>query len=366
MVEATGTGHGRTLTETGRGATAKEARQNAVAALAWSIVSRISSDLTTRGLEAEGRYDKSVEQRITLSSDVLLKGVEYSKPREADDGQVEVDAVFTPKALRHTADFLRRKVSGPSEALDVAGLRAVIEHAELLDALLTSRLAETLPDRKTLRLAAAEAHETAQRRLNQGIVVFDGELTGAELSVDGQALPRAAEHFLPPGEHSFVASKAGHHTLRGRLRLAAGERKVVRLRFVREREAGGQVYVAGPPEHPFLRDEVESALARFGIRVTGPTGAGNAVFVRLHDDATRAGSHSKHRLGLFLEAYRADVMVTKVKASLNYYATPDTADYLLRTKAGKLVRKLVPALMKDLNSRRFYSDKPFDYRRLGR
>lgn len=349
-------GQGRALSATGHGEDAQQARENALAALSRTIVSQVSSKLTAVTRAEDEQVSQSAEDRVSVSSVVLLKGVEYSEPREMRRGGVEVDAFLTPEALRETASFLLGQVTQPPQTLDQAGLRQMAARADLLDALLTTPAARSLPDRKAMQVSVTTARFEANRRLNQGIVVFAGDLAGVQLTLDGEPVTKGTdEHFVSPGEHAFSARKAGHHGLRGRVRVAAAGRRVITVRLVAAKDRG-QLHVEAPAGQPFLADELESALAPFGVRVVGASETDRTLRIHLRDDVTAAGKHSKHRLSVFIEAFRAGALIMKVKAKVDYHASVSTEVALRRRKATKLVHKLVPALMKNLDSSAFSTD----------
>jgi len=326
-------------------------------------VSQVSAQFSSTERQVDQEFSQTVEQRLFVSSRVLLKGVVYSPPREIAGGGFEVDALLTEAALADTVEYLRDVVSRPLDAMDEDGLKDVAEHAVFLQALLTTSAGASLRDRKLLRKIAAAAREQVDRRLNQGVVVFDGAADGVRITVDGTELPAQPEHFLPPGEHGFLAEKPGCLFLHGTFNLSAGERKVVRLSFITRRDKPALVTVSYAPGAELLKDEFEEALARVGVRAVDPQTAGNALRIGVQDVFTEIDKHRKHRLLVFASAYRAETLVVKVKAAANYYSQAGVEDYLFKTKAAELVQKLVPTLVGKLDRDGFFSDLAFDYRR---
>ncbi len=221
---------------------------------------------------------------------------------------------------------------------------------------MTTKLANALSARDAFRDLAARAQEEAYRRLNQGIVVFDRRSKEVTVELDGEPLPDVPEHFLTAGSHAFVAKRPGHRTLRATFRVGVGQRKVIRLRFIKKTDQVRRAAVVVDKATAFLKDHLEAALSKFGIEVTSPGATRRAFAVRLDHSATRSGEQSKHAVTVFVEARRGEVVVKKVKATLDYYATAGTEDALLRKKSVKLLSKLVPALMGALDSTSFYED----------
>ena len=354
------------LLATGHGETVPEAQEKALSALSQSVLSQISSQFISTARQVNDRASQTVEDTLSVSSRVLFKGVVYSPPRQSDNGSIVVDAVLSREALADTVDYLRREVTQRIDILDVPRLREVLAHAGFLAALLTTPAAASLPNREQLLETASEVREEVNQRLNQGLVIFEGDLEGATITMDSVMLPRGAEHFLPPGRHGFIAEMAEHHTLRGQFHVSPGQRKIIRLQFIRRRNKPTSLHVVYPADFGFLRDEFEAAFSQFGVSANGGRLAGNALRLRVKDEVVGVGEHRKHRMVVFIEAYRGEEVVTKIRAAQEYYSTSETEDYLRKKKSTELARRLVPTLIKKMDADGLFSDRAFDYERFFR
>jgi hypothetical protein len=64
-----------------------------------------------------------------------------------------------------------------------------------------------------------------------GVLELDGDVSGAEVSVDGRSYGASTKVVLDPGPHQLTVDKSGHAPFLSRLTISAGDRPRVTVRF---------------------------------------------------------------------------------------------------------------------------------------
>jgi hypothetical protein len=90
-------------------------------------------------------------------------------------------------------------------------------------------------------------------RLNRkvGVLELDGDVSGAEVSVDGRSHGASTKIVLDPGPHQLTVDKSGHSPFLSRLTIAAGDHPRVTVRF-NDPVAQQPATLAPPPPPPRL------------------------------------------------------------------------------------------------------------------
>lgn len=355
-----GAPHGRSLRGVGQGVNKIAAQKSALSGLSEVIIAKISSTTTIRQRQDNKGSEDSVEVDLRVTSLTLLKGVTYSDPRPVAGG-VEVEAILSGAAALETINFLLREVSQDADTLDEAALRGLVERVGLLEALLATSLAARLPEHKRHMAASAAARKLLNQYLNQGLLVFEGDLADAKLTMDGVALLAAPHHFVAPGEHAFEVVKPGHRAVTGRFRISAGERKAVRLPLVRDDGRVHRAYLKCAAADRGICQAFATRLASFSVLPADGTRASNAIRLEIDDVFTEAGGYRKHSLMVTVKVWRGAQVAATLSGKASFNTTPPTEASILRNRAVAVVNKLVPALVNRMVTKNLFGGPDVDY-----
>lgn len=337
-------GGGASIGGVGYGANAHEARRSALASLSEAIIATVNSTLTRRSHQGGGRNEDVVDHQLRVSSETLLKGVQYTEPRPTRDG-LRVDARLTAAAAEETIGFLLREIGQNAEVLGEKELRRLVQRVGLLEALLATSLASRLPNHQRNLAATAAARTRLNQHLNMGVVEFNGDLTGASLTLDGATIPPQARHFAAPGAHVFSVVRRGYRQLDGRFRIAAGERKLIELPQVRDDNQVHRLYLNCGDAPPPVCDSFTARLSRLRIQPSPTTTAANALQLNVDDVFTEAAGHRKHRLEVTVRLWAGKRVAQTLSAKTSFHTTPSTETAIVRKRTERVLDQLVPVVV---------------------
>ncbi len=339
----------------GLGKTVKEAKRDALREISQTILSKVVSSIEVEKRLEGSKFSKKVISNISVSSDLILKGVEFSKPRKRGK-YYEVVGYFTRDSLRDTVDYLKSKVYHRLENLSRAQLRRALEYSYYLMALLT--FAGDEEEIKKLK----SYQEEILRRLNSGVVSFLVYPEDAKVFLNNRRVKTFTPIYLREGEYSFKVERKGYRGVRGRFYIAKGETLSIPVRLVPKFKSKVEVFTFS--QDPKLREVLEASLRDYGIKVTDNPKVGNAFFLTYRDEKTKVDEYTKHTLFVFLSAYKDGKLYRRVKAKVSFVTTEETQSRIFYEKLNSLIPKMVSVLLSKMDLKNFWSQKPYDYSEL--
>lgn len=186
----------------GYGESAEEAKKNAYSALSQKILAEISTELSQTVTDNNGEVSRSGEKKVALSSEIILKGVEYQNIDKSFFGNFSVTAVLTPAAFTQTLTFYDQSTEFDPMGVSQTYLKKLDRLTSMWQAVL--QITPNYIDGLSLN-----KHNLLTKRkfidglMTASLIKVVPIPTTANLFINGENQPTNEPIIVSPGEHSI-------------------------------------------------------------------------------------------------------------------------------------------------------------------
>ncbi len=346
------------LKSCGYGQTLKGAKINALKGLSQQIVAKVETEEVLEKSYKNGKISKSYQAKSQIESEILLKGVLFSKFIK-DKSNYKICVYFTKKSLEETIEFLKDSLSIDFTKLNREELKKLLHKAYYLLA-----LAYLSSDKKEIESFARKKIEKINTYLNFGMLTINTIPDNAEILINKKCYRPFTPILLPPEREYLVSVKApGYKPETFTVFLSRGDRitKTVELQKIVKTEVKVYVY----SNNSFLLEETKAILTKSGLKISSSPVSPNAIFVEFQDTQTEIEGYTRHAIKITVEAYRGNKLVLALSGKMKpFYTTSETEKIILQKNSKKLLEVVLKKLINQINFSKFKGSKNFDYRNI--
>lgn len=211
------------LTADGFGDSAEIAKQNAYSTLAQKILSQINTEISQTIKDTDGKVEKSAEKKVSLKSDLILKGVTYQNPDKSFFGEHKVTAVLSDRAFLETIEFYDSKTHFDPMGLSLDQLAEFDEWMTKYNAILQSAPKEEINIGQYLRSAETRNYyiDSLKTAALMKVIV---KPSNASLFVNqSKKKPINKPFAISPGEHQIEIMQKDYQTITKVIKVRPGQ-----------------------------------------------------------------------------------------------------------------------------------------------
>jgi len=340
----------------GYGANPEKAKKIALSQLSQTIISSVKANLEMKQEQKDGIYSESLKNDINVESNVLLKGVEYSKPVK-EGKEFKVTASMSIKAVKNTLGYL---VSILPENIDNQSSQqydSILTNIYLTLALLYAVTENDISAKSSLVAAVTALKDEIFTRINFGSIVITTEPSDAVITLSGKQYKSGSKIYLPPDQdYTFTIARDGYRNMTGKFYLYKGDKRSAVVEMMKN--LGRKVPVYVKVDAPVrLVDDVERVLLDFGIIPTEDPETPHAIMITMKGTTITVDKYRKYKLELDLHTFK-----NKVKYKITHYehtpffVTPETEESLIRENCKKVAEAVVKQFLTKIDLNDFLSE----------
>ena len=343
---------------TGYGETERSARKDALNELTKSIIVVVKNQYSEKSTYMNNKFDQTVINELSQESNMLLKGVKYSKPIRKDT-TYHCIAYLPHKALLSTIKYLDSEISKKLNALSIKDLKKIIKNAHYLLAILITPSDCHIPDEKVLISRTQSILNQVNQHIHFGIVTFKVTPKDAVIYIDNEKYKPYDPIWLKADHYLFKVIKNGYVTASGRFSLKKRQKLSPVIKLVPEMNKELSVFVN------FKADDISeqachSIISSMGIK-SSSSKAGNAINLVFKKQTSEVDNISKHKVTLYVEAYKGKEKLKTISVSESFYSKSNNNSRKIKEKKIKLAHKGIRKLFQRIQHSNFRSNEIVNY-----
>lgn len=265
--------------ETATGSTTKEARANAISLINQDILVSSDSTFTSKSTLNNDKYNISATNDISLSSNGYFKGIVFTKPKTLNNGQVEVTAALSKKALTETINYLNLSLKNNTvNSLAYTELREEHKKVNFLIAILLYAKNNNINHNVQLNDVMKYKHILDTKLSSSAQLDFnviapsgnDGDAINPVVKINNKVYSVNQDIILKPGTYNYTISTKNYNSYNGHVELEADDQlslSVYLQKKLKKPVEANLLIIGASYNTTFLRDVLSNTLKKYQVKV---------------------------------------------------------------------------------------------------